>query len=160
VHGDWPERIDSALTLSGRRILTYGTYDVLHYGHIRLLKRAAALGDALFVGLSTDEFNAQKGKIAFYPYDVRYEMLEAISHVDLIFPENSWEQKRRDIERYRIDTLVMGSDWKGDPRFEELRDVCSITFLEHTTGISSTDVKARLDASRVRHFNIPESALS
>jgi glycerol-3-phosphate cytidylyltransferase len=150
-----PEETDSPLAVPKQRILTYGTYDVLHYGHIRLLQRAAALGDELFVGLSTDEFNAQKGKAAFYPYNVRYEMLKAIRYVDHVFPEDSWEQKRRDIERYQIHTLVMGSDWQGSSRFEELRDACSIVFFEYTEGISSTDVKARLDASRVKHFNIP-----
>jgi glycerol-3-phosphate cytidylyltransferase len=155
MQGHWHEQTDSPIELPRQRVLTYGTYDVLHYGHIRLLERAAALGDELFVGLSTDEFNAQKGKTALYPYAVRHEMLEAIRYVDQIFPENSWEQKRRDIEQYQIDTLVMGSDWKGDSRFEALRDICSVVFLEHTDGISSTDVKARLDASRMRHFSIP-----
>ncbi|MDR1184776.1 MAG: adenylyltransferase/cytidyltransferase family protein [Coriobacteriales bacterium] len=156
MHEDWQESTTSTLKLVERRILTYGTYDVLHYGHIRLLRRAAALGDRLFVGLSSDTFNAQKGKTAFYPYDLRYEMLEAISYVDHIFIENTWEQKRHDIERFQIDMLVMGNDWEGDPRFEELRDICSIVYLDYTYGISSTEVIARLDASRVKYFSIPE----
>jgi glycerol-3-phosphate cytidylyltransferase len=152
---------ESALTLSlpGQRVLTYGTYDVLHYGHIRLLKRAAALGDQLFVGLSSDAFNAQKGKAAFYPYELRREMLEAINYVDHIFVESSWDQKRHDIERFQIDTLIMGSDWKNDPHFEELRDVCEVVYVEYTLGISSTEVVRKLEASRVRHFHIPKIAV-
>jgi glycerol-3-phosphate cytidylyltransferase len=124
-----------------RRVLTYGSYDLLHYGHIRLLKRAAELGDVLVVGLSTDEFNTEKGKRSFYPYNVRREMLESIRHVDLVFPERAWSQKRGDIARYQIDVLVMGSDWKGDPRFEELRDVCELVFFEYTPDVSTTRVK-------------------
>ncbi|MDR1183850.1 MAG: adenylyltransferase/cytidyltransferase family protein [Coriobacteriales bacterium] len=127
-----------------RRVLTYGTYDLLHYGHIRLLERAADLGDFLIVGLSTDEFNAQKGKEAFYPYAVRREMLEAIRHVDLVIPEKSWEQKRRDITTYQIDVVVMGSDWQRSPRFEELRDLCEVVFLDYTFGISTTEIKRLL----------------
>ena len=87
-----------------RRILTYGTYDLLHYGHIRLLKRAKALGDYLIVARSTDEFNAIKGKKAYHSYEVRKEMLEAIRYVDLVIPEQDWEQKRNDIKRYEVDT--------------------------------------------------------
>jgi glycerol-3-phosphate cytidylyltransferase len=127
-----------------RRVLTYGTYDLLHYGHIRLLERAASLGDHLIVGLSTDEFNAQKGKKAFYPYAIRREMLEAVRYVDLVIPERAWEQKRRDIISYQVDTVVMGSDWKGSPRFEELRDLCEVVFLDYTFGISTTEVKRLL----------------
>jgi glycerol-3-phosphate cytidylyltransferase len=156
MHEDRQKSTASIVELPERRILTYGTYDVLHYGHIRLLRRAAALGDRLFVGLSSDTFNVQKGKVAFYPYDLRREMLESISYVDHIFLENTWDQKRHDIERFQIDTLVMGSDWKDDPRFEELRDICSIVYLDYTYGISSTEVVARLDASRVKYFSIPE----
>lgn len=91
-----------------KRVLTYGTFDLLHYGHIRLLQRAAALGDYLIVALSTDEFNALKGKASFYPYEVRKEMLEAIRYVDLVIPEDSWEQKAEDVREYHVDTVVMG----------------------------------------------------
>jgi glycerol-3-phosphate cytidylyltransferase len=94
--------------------------------------------------LSTDEFNAQKGKEAFYPYAVRREMLEAIRHVDLVIPERTWEQKRRDIITYQIDVVVMGSDWQGSPRFEELRDLCEVVFLDYTYGISTTEIKRLL----------------
>lgn len=127
-----------------RRVLTYGTYDLLHYGHIRLLKRAAALGDYLIVALSTDEFNADKGKKSFYPYETRKEMLEAVRYVDLVIPENTWEQKVQDVLDYKVDVVVMGGDWEGDPRFEILRDYCEVVYLDRTDGISTTDVKQRL----------------
>ena len=127
-----------------KRVLTYGTFDLLHYGHTRLLRRAAALGDYLVVALSTDEFNAGKGKASFYPYEVRREMLEAIRYVDLVIPENTWEQKIDDVKRYDIDIVVMGGDWAGSDRFEYLRDYCELVFLDRTPGISTTQVKQHL----------------
>lgn len=127
-----------------RRVLTYGTYDLLHYGHIRLLKRAAELGDYLIVALSTDEFNAGKGKQSFYSYETRKEMLEAVRYVDLVIPENTWDQKIQDVKDYKVDVVVMGADWKDDPRFEVLRDYCEVIYLDRTEGISTTDVKHRL----------------
>ena len=127
-----------------RRVLTYGTFDLLHYGHIRLLRRAAELGDYLVVALSTDEFNASKGKQSFYSDGVRKEMLEAIRYVDLVIPEDSWEQKISDIETYHIDTVVMGADWADSPRFDYLKDHCNLVFLDRTDGISTTDVKKEL----------------
>ena len=129
-----------------RRVLTYGTYDLLHYGHMRLLQRAAAMGDYLVVGLSTDEFNAGKGKQCFYPYEKRKEMLEAVRYVDLVIPECSWDQKLDDVREYHIDVVVMGHDWEGDPRFEVLRDSCELVYLPRTEGISTTEIKARLEA--------------
>ena len=127
-----------------RRVLTYGTFDLLHYGHIRLLQRAAALGDYLIVALSTDEFNAGKGKRSFYPYQVRKEMLEALRYVDLVIPERSWEQKLNDVHDYKVDIVCMGGDWRGDDRFEYLKDACDLVYLDRTDGISTTDVKHRL----------------
>ena len=126
------------------RVLTYGTYDLLHHGHIRLLKRARALGDYLIVALSTDEFNASKGKEAFYDYETRKEVLEAIRHVDLVIPEESWEQKLDDIRKYDVDIVVMGADWEGSDRFEYLRDVCELVYLPRTDGISTTQIKDEL----------------
>ena len=128
-----------------RRVLTYGTFDLLHYGHVRLLRRAAALGDYLVVALSTDEFNASKGKKSFYPYDMRREMLEAIRYVDLVIPEVCWEQKPDDIRNYGIDVVVMGADWEGSDRFEYLRDYCELVYLDRTPGISTTQVKSNLN---------------
>ncbi len=127
-----------------RRVLTYGTFDLLHFGHVRLLQRAAALGDYLIVALSTDEFNLSKGKQSFYPYEVRREMLEALRYVDLVIPENSWEQKLDDVHEYHVDVVCMGGDWKGSPRFEYLREACDLMYLDRTDGISTTDVKHRL----------------
>ena len=127
-----------------RRVLTYGTFDLLHYGHTRLLRRAAALGDYLIVALSTDEFNAGKGKKSFYSYEVRKEMLESIRYVDLVIPEENWEQKIKDVEDYHVDVVVMGGDWAGSERFEYLRDYCELVYLDRTPGISTTQVKQHL----------------
>lgn len=117
---------------------------MLHYGHIRLPQRAPQLGDNLIVALSTDEFNTLEGKNNFYPYEVRTEMPGAIRYVDLVIPENCWEQKTSDSETYHADVVCMGSDWRGDPRFEALRTKCVVVYFDRTSGISTTDVKTRL----------------
>ena len=127
-----------------KRVLTYGTFDLLHYGHIRLLKRAKELGDYLIVALSTDEFNAIKHKKAYHNYETRKKMLEAIRYVDLVIPENTWEQKEDDVKKYFVDTVVMGDDWKNDERFEVLRKYCDVVYLERTEGISTTKIKKEL----------------
>lgn len=124
-----------------KRVLTYGTYDLLHYGHIRLLERASKLGDYLIVALSTDEFNKIKGKKSYYNYEIRKQMLEAVRYVDLVIPEDNWEQKKSDVLTYKVDTVVMGSDWKDDEHFESLRDYCDVVYLERTEGISTTKIK-------------------
>ena len=127
-----------------KRILTYGTYDLLHYGHIRLLKRAKELGDYLIVAVSTDEFNAIKNKKAYHNYETRKKMLEAIRYVDLVIPENNWEQKINDVKEYKIDTVVMGSDWAGSDRFDYLKEYCDVVYLDRTEGISTTKIKQDL----------------
>ena len=124
-----------------KRILTYGTFDLLHYGHIRILKRAKELGDYLVVALSTDEFNATKGKKAYHSYETRKKMLEDIRYVDLVIPENNWEQKIQDIKDYKIDVCVMGSDWAGSDKFDYLKEYCEVVFLERTPGVSTTQIK-------------------
>lgn len=124
-----------------KRVLTYGTFDLLHYGHIRLLKRAKELGDYLIVALSTDEFNATKGKMAYHDYETRKRMLEAIRYVDLVIPENNWKQKIDDIKEYKIDVTVMGGDWAGSDKFEYLKDYCEIVYLDRTEGISTSKIK-------------------
>lgn len=124
-----------------KRILTYGTFDLLHYGHIRILKRAKELGDYLVVALSTDEFNAIKGKKAYHSYETRKKMLEAIRYVDLVIPENNWEQKLQDVKDYKIDVVVMGDDWAGSDKFDYLKEYCEIVFLERTPGISTSQIK-------------------
>ena len=128
-----------------KRILTYGTFDLLHYGHIRILKRANELGDYLVVALSTDEFNATKGKKAYHSYETRKKMLEAIRYVDLVIPENNWEQKLQDVKDYKIDVVVMGDDWAGSDKFDYLKEYCEVKFLERTPGISTTQIKSDLN---------------
>ena len=126
-----------------KRVITYGTYDLLHWGHIRLLQRAKALGDYLIVGLSSDEFNAGKNKNAYHPYEERKAMLEAIRYVDPVIPENTWEQKVSDIKEFRVDTFVMGDDWAG--KFDELKEYCEVIYLPRTAGISTTKIKEDLE---------------
>lgn len=128
-----------------KRILTYGTFDLLHYGHINLLKRAKELGDYLVVALSTDEFNAIKGKKAYHSYETRKKMLEAIRYVDLVIPENNWEQKKQDVLDYKIDVVVMGSDWAGSDKFDYLKEYCDVVFLDRTPGISTSQIKNDLN---------------
>ena len=128
-----------------KRILTYGTYDLLHYGHINLLKRAKALGDYLIVALSTDDFNELKGKKAYHNYETRKKMLESIRYVDLVIPEDNWEQKIEDVKKYDVDIVVMGSDWAGSERFDYLKDYCEVVYLPRTEGVSTTKIKKELN---------------
>lgn len=128
-----------------KRVLTYGTFDTLHYGHIRLLRNARALGDYLVVALSTDEFNAGKGKQSHFNYEERKEFLEAITYVDLIIPEVNWEQKVTDVVEHDIDIFVMGDDWEG--KFDFLADHCEVHYLARTPEISSTSIKETLSSS-------------
>ncbi|MBP3831749.1 MAG: glycerol-3-phosphate cytidylyltransferase [Clostridia bacterium] len=127
-----------------KRILTYGTFDLLHYGHINLLKRAKALGDYLVVAVSTDSFNELKGKKAYHNYETRKMMLEAVRYVDLVIPEENWEQKIDDVKKYDIDIVVMGSDWAGSDRFDYLKDYCEVVYLPRTEGVSTTKIKEEL----------------
>lgn len=124
-----------------KRVITYGTFDLLHYGHINLLKRARALGDYLIVVLSTDEFNwEQKQKKCYFPYEQRKKLLEAIRYVDLVVPEENWEQKRTDIHKYQADIFVMGDDWKG--KFDFLTEEgAEVVYLPRTPEISTTQIK-------------------
>ena len=127
-----------------RKVITYGTFDLLHYGHINLLKNAKQLGDYLIVCLSTDEFNEkEKGKKSYFPYAQRKLLLEAIRYVDLVVPEQSWDQKRFDIHEYSIDVFVMGDDWKGE--FDFLREEgVEVVYLPRTPEISSTQIREEL----------------
>jgi glycerol-3-phosphate cytidylyltransferase len=122
-----------------KRVITYGTFDLLHYGHINLLRRAKQLGDYLVVCLSTDKFNTkEKNKKTYFKYAERKQMLEAIRYVDLVVPEENWEQKINDIHAYKIDTFVMGDDWEG--KFDFLKDICEVIYLPRTEEISTTKV--------------------
>lgn len=125
-----------------RKVITYGTYDLLHVGHINLLARAKALGDYLVVVLSTDEFNAIKHKTAYHSYEDRKQILEAIRYVDEVLPETCWEQKISDVKDNNIDVFVMGDDWKGE--FDFLKEYCEVVYLPRTEGISTTKIKQDL----------------
>lgn len=124
-----------------KRIITYGTFDLLHYGHINILRRAKQQGDYLIVALSTDEFNWEsKQKKCYFDYEKRKALLEAIRFVDLVIPEKNWEQKVDDVKLYKVDTFVIGDDWQG--KFDFLKDYCDVTYLERTPEISTTQIKA------------------
>jgi len=125
-----------------KKVITYGTYDLLHVGHINLLRRAKALGDYLIVALSTDEFNAIKNKKAYYSYEDRKIILESIRYVDEVIPERCWEQKIQDIIDHKVDVFVMGDDWKG--KFDFLKEYCEVVYLPRTEGISTTKIKEDL----------------
>ena len=123
-----------------KRVITYGTFDLLHYGHINLLRRAKQLGDYLVVCLSTDEFNSrEKNKKTYFSYNERKQLLEAIRYVDLVIPEESWDQKETDVIMYHIDVFVMGDDWKS--KFDFLNDKCEVVYLPRTEEISTTKIK-------------------
>ena len=126
-----------------KKVITYGTFDLLHYGHINLLRRAKELGDYLIVALSTDEFNwNEKKKKCFFTYEQRKKLLEAIRYVDLVIPEENWAQKISDVQEFRVDTFVIGNDWEG--KFDFLRDYCEVVYLPRTPEISTTQIKQEL----------------
>ncbi|WKA53847.1 glycerol-3-phosphate cytidylyltransferase [Planococcus shixiaomingii] len=125
-----------------KKVITYGTFDLIHHGHINILRRAKEYGDYLIVGLSSDEFNELKGKAAYHAYEERKMILESIRYVDEVIPEHNWEQKVLDIKKYDIDLFVMGSDWEG--KFDELKEHCEVVYLPRTDGISTTKIKMDL----------------
>lgn len=123
-----------------RTVITYGTFDLFHYGHIELLRRSKQFGDKLIVGLSTDSFNLhEKNKVSIQTYSQRKENLEAIRYVDLVIPEENWEQKEKDIKEYNIDTFLIGDDWEG--KFDFLKSLCRVIYLPRTPDISSSLLK-------------------
>ena len=130
-----------------KRVITYGTFDLLHYGHINLLKRAKEQGDYLIVALSEDNFNEKcKGKKCYFKYKEREQLLESIRYVDLVIPETSWEQKKEDIKVYHIDVMVMGDDWKG--KFDYMSEYCKIVYFPRTVEISTTQIKNDLKTGK------------
>jgi len=132
-----------------KRVITYGTFDLLHYGHINLLRRAKALGDYLIVAISTDEFNwTQKNKKCYFSYEQRKSLVEAIRYVDLVIPEETWEQKIIDVHMYHINTFVIGDDWTG--KFDYLKDEgTEVIYLPRTPEISSTLIKQDLNGKKL-----------
>lgn len=125
-----------------KTVITYGTFDLFHVGHVRILQRLRALGDRLIVGISSDEFNALKGKKSFFSYEERAEIVASSKYVDFVFPEHNWEQKQEDIVKYQADIFGMGHDWQG--KFDDLSDICQVVYLERTEDISTTDIKKAL----------------
>lgn len=126
-----------------KKVITYGTFDMLHYGHINLLRRAKEMGDYLIVALSTDEFNLGKGKKCYFSYEQRKLLLEAIRYVDLVIPEETWEQKLSDVKEFKVDVFCMGDDWRG--KFDFLQTSCEVVYLERTPEISTTKIKSDLE---------------
>lgn len=136
-------------------VITYGTFDLFHVGHVRLLKRLRGLGDRLVVGCSTDEFNAIKGKKAVLDYAQRVEVLESCRYVDSVFPEHHWDQKRADILREQATLFAMGDDWLG--KFDHLSDVCRVVYLTRTENISTTEIRHFVDAYRQDELRIAQT---
>ncbi|MDP8232493.1 MAG: glycerol-3-phosphate cytidylyltransferase [Candidatus Zophobacter franzmannii] len=129
-----------------KKVITYGTFDLFHYGHLRLLKRAKSMGDYLIVAVSTDEFNFIKNKKCTYPCFESMEIVKAIKYVDEVIPEDSWEQKIDDIKSNDIDVFVMGNDWEG--KFDFLKEHCEVVYLDRTPDISSSGIKSSIINSR------------
>ncbi|HLR62785.1 MAG TPA: glycerol-3-phosphate cytidylyltransferase [Lentibacillus sp.] len=126
-----------------KKVITYGTFDLLHVGHINILRRAKECGDYLIVAISSDHFNAIKEKEAYYSFEQRKVILEAIRYVDEVIPEHNWEQKVEDVQKHDVDVFVMGDDWKG--KFDFLEDYCEVVYLPRTVGISTTKIKSDLN---------------
>ena len=126
-----------------KTVITYGTFDMFHIGHLRLLQRLAALGDYLIVAVSTDAFNELKGKKTLIPYEQRAEIVANLQCVDLVIPEQSWEQKAQDVAKYKVDVFAMGDDWQG--KFDFLKTDCEVVYLPRTLDVSTTQLKAALD---------------
>lgn len=135
-------QFDKLVDQKFKTVLTYGTFDLLHYGHLEILRRASSLGDKLIVGISTDEFNELKGKTCILPYEKRKELLESLDYVDKVIPENNWEQKVSDVKENDVDIFVMGNDWEG--KFDELKAYCKVIYFPRTKGISTTKLKSIL----------------
>lgn len=143
--------------MTKKTVLTYGTFDLFHIGHLKLLERLKELGDNLIVGVSTDEFNRSKGKQAIIPFCDRLEIIQSIKYVDLAIPEESWSQKIEDIKKYNVSIFGMGEDWRG--KFDDLNKYCKVIYLERTPNISSTAVKDTLKALDKEHIHELKKAL-
>lgn len=139
-------------------VLTYGTFDLFHIGHLNLIDRLAELGDRLVIAVSTDEFNAEKGKTSVVSYEDRSRIVASVKGVDLVIPEESWEQKVDDIREHDVDIFAIGDDWTG--RFDDLKELCEVRYLTRTDGISSTEIKQMLQVLDPRHITEMQDALS
>jgi len=137
-----------------KTIITYGTFDMFHVGHLNLLRRLSEMADRVVVGVSTDEFNLSKGKKTLIPYEQRAQIVEAIEYVDLVIPEESWEQKLSDVKDHGVDIFAIGKDWEG--KFDFLEELCEVQYLTRTQSISTTDLKRSLK----RFLSIPQEDLS
>lgn len=149
VHNDlqaFSKNFNSLFKRKFTTVLTYGTYDLLHYGHLEILRRAKQLGDRLIVGLSTDEFNRGKGKECVLNYEKRKQLLEALPYVDMVIPENKWEQKVEDVQNHHVDIFVMGSDWEG--KFDFLNEYCEVRYFPRTKGISTSVLKKVINTEK------------
>ncbi len=138
-------------------VLTYGTFDLFHIGHLNLLRRLKELGDYLIVGVSTDEFNAGKNKQTIIPFEDRIEIVRNIKCVDMAIPEEAWSQKVVDIDEYDVSIFGMGHDWAG--KFDELKKLCDVVYLPRTPNVSSTDVKNLLKVLDRSHISDLKQAL-
>jgi len=125
-----------------KTVITYGTFDMFHIGHLRLIERLREMGDRLIIAVSTDEFNELKGKKTLIPYEQRAEIVSNIKGVDLVIPEKSWDQKIEDVKKYNVDIFAIGDDWKG--KFDFLKEYCEVVYLPRTEGISTTQIKEKL----------------
>lgn len=139
-------------------VLTYGTFDLFHIGHLNLIQRLTQIGDRVIIGVSTDEFNAGKGKGSVVSYADRARIVESIKGVDLVIPEESWEQKERDIRTHGVDVFAIGDDWAG--KFDELATLCRVEYLPRTHGISTTGIKEMLRVLDPAHIEQMEQALA
>lgn len=135
--------------MSKKTIITYGTFDMFHIGHLKLLKRLKSMGDELIVAVSTDEFNVLKGKKTLIPYQQRADIVEAIKYVDKVIPEENWEQKITDVTKHNVSTFVIGDDWLG--KFDFLKEHCEVEYLPRTEGVSTTMLKKSLSA--IQHIS-------
>ena len=139
-------------------VLTYGTFDLFHIGHLNLINRLSEMGDRLIIAVSTDEFNAGKGKTSVVSYEDRARIISSIKGVDLVIPETSWEQKARDIKEHDVDIFAIGEDWAG--KFDDLQELCEVVYLPRTDGISSTEIKQMLRVLDPQHITEMQDALS
>jgi glycerol-3-phosphate cytidylyltransferase len=140
-----------------KTIITYGTFDLFHVGHVRLLKRLSELGNKLIVGISSDEFNEIKGKSSFFSYSERAEIVSACQYVDEVFPEHNWEQKIDDVKRFKADAFAMGDDWIG--KFDYLKEYCEVIYLDRTPDVSTTKIKRNLNLLKVSDLVLIEDSL-